>query len=103
MSRRRRRKPQSLEELNWEAWIHGHLWLRTARNEVTHERFIQLEALAKDFMVKHPDAVATAIAAARDKCDDLGWMRCSTCCTRSSRRSRRRGASSWWTTIPSPY
>jgi len=70
--RRRRRKPLVLEELNWEAWIHGHCWLRTARNEITDRRFRELEALAKDFMAAYPDAVTMAIAEARNRHEDPG-------------------------------
>lgn len=68
----RHRKPHPLEEQNWEHWILNYVWNRTARNEVTHERFTQLEALAKDFIVKHPAAVTTAIAKARAKDEDPG-------------------------------
>jgi len=72
--RRRRRKPQPLEALDWEPWIFGHLWQRTARNEVTHQRFVQLEALARDFMVEHPNAVTMAIATARAKHENPGLV-----------------------------
>lgn len=72
MSPHRSRKPQPLEELNWPAWVHAHLWLRTPRNEVTHDRFVQLEALARDFMAEHPGAVAAAIDEARAKHADPG-------------------------------
>jgi len=72
VSRRRRRKPQTLEDLNWPAWVHAHLWQRTPRNEISHERFVQLEALARDFMAEHPDATAAAIDEARAKHEDPG-------------------------------
>jgi len=72
--RRRRRKPLVLEELDWPTWVHSHLWLRTPRNEITHERFVRLEALARDFMVEHPGAVATAIAEARARHEDPGLV-----------------------------
>lgn len=72
MTRRRRRKPPPLEELDWVTWVHAHCWLRTPRNEVTHERFVELEALSKSFLVENPGAVKTAIAAARATDADPG-------------------------------
>lgn len=70
--RRRRRKPLVLEEMNWSHWILNHTWDRTPRDQVSHDRFVELEALARDFLIEHPTAVASAIAAARAGHEDPG-------------------------------
>lgn len=50
----------------------NYAWDRTARDELSPERFTKLEKLVKDFMIEQPDAVPMAIAAARAGCEDPG-------------------------------